>query len=355
MEQIDIIDNYDSLWEIADLAFEQLKKEQLEQEKEKKKELQEKEQEKLEFDDNGKNLEINKINKMSKISKLKNKRITFVECKHERVCEGVCSNCGACLFNVQISRESEWNIYKDDSGNYSRNTQRCDTLIDSNPYSTGGTLLTNNKNSFMAKMQIQNTFSHKQKTYWLISEEIDKACGILKINNRAVTDTAKKYWHKYMESGKLTRASVRKGLIAACLFYSCTTNNCPIERQEIINAFNCDTRTLSKGEKVLFEILDTNNLTYVNIQTEDTNSFVRYCSLLKLNFNVSNICNEIHNKYKIELQAVTPKSAVGGIIAYVVKYKLKLKAPTKTVISATVDVCTPTLNKVIQLIYDLDN
>ena len=29
MEQIDIINNYDSLWEIADLAFEQLKKEQL--------------------------------------------------------------------------------------------------------------------------------------------------------------------------------------------------------------------------------------------------------------------------------------------------------------------------------------
>ena len=55
------------------------------------------------------------------------------------------------------------------------------------------------------------------------------------------------------------------------------------------------------------------------------------------------------------LQAVTPKSAVGGIIAYVVKFKLNLKTPTKTVISATVDVCTPTLNKVIQLIYDLEN
>ena len=128
----------------------------------------------------------------------------------------------------------------------------------------------------------------------------------------------------------------------------------PIERQEIIKAFHCDTKTLSKGEKVLFEILNIDNSTYVNIQSEDSNSFIRYCSLLKLEFKVANICNELYKKHKIELQAVTPKSAVGGIIAYVVKFNLKLKIPTKTVISATVDVCTPTLNKVIQLIIDLE-
>ena len=158
-----------------------------------------------------------------------------------------------------------------------------------------------------------------------------------------------------MDSGKLTRASVRKGLIAACLFYSCTKNNNPIERQEIIKAFDCDTKTLSKGEKVLFEILNLDNSTYINVQTEDSSSFVKYCSQLKLEFRVSNICNDLYKKHKVELQAVTPKSDVGGIIAYVVKFKLKIKSPTKTVISATVDVCKTTLNKVIQLINDLEN
>ena len=131
-------------------------------------------------------------------------------------------------------------------------------------------------------------------------------------------------------------------------------NNSPIERQEIINAFRCDTKTLSKGEKVLFEILNTSNLTYVNIQTSDSNSFIRYCSILKLKFTIANTCNELYQKHKIPLQAVTPKSAVGGIIVYIVKYKLVLKTPTKTVISTIVDVCTPTLNKVIQLIIDLE-
>ena len=309
-------EDYNSLWEIASVAFEELKSEE-----------------------NAKNTK--KEDKMT--------------CKHNNICEDVCMDCGICLYFTNVSREEEWNNYKDDSGNYSKSTQRCDIYIDSNPYSTGGTILPGSKNTLMARLQIQQTFSHKQKTYWLISEEIERAASYLHITNKDTVDTAKKYWHKYMDSGKLTRASVRKGLIAACLFYSCTINNSPIERQEIIKAFDCDTKTLSKGEKVLFEILNTNNLTYINVQTQDSNSFVRYCSLLKLKFSVSNICNELYDKHKVPLQAVTPKSAVGGIIAYVVKFKLNLKTPTKTVISATVDVCTPTLNKVIQIICDLEN
>ena len=310
------MDDYDSLWEIANQEFEKYKEK-----------------------------ELNKTNNLTNND----------ECDHKYNYDGVCDKCGLCKNIFQISNEGEWNIYKDDLGNYSNNTQRADLYTDSNPYSNGITFMPGNKNTLIAKMHIQQTFSHKQKTYWLVSNEIDNAASILNINSKDIIENAKKFWHKYMESGKLTRASVRKGLIAACLSYSCIKNNSPIERQEIIKAFDCDTKTLSKGEKVLFEILDSSNLTYVNIQTEDTDSFIRYCSLLKLKFSTANDCNELYKKYKIQLQAVTPKSAVGGIIVYVVKYKLKLKTPTKTVISTIVDVCTPTLNKVIQLIIDLEN
>lgn len=319
----DLEEDYNSLWEIANLAFEELKIEE------------------------NKNLTSNNKNSNDKCTN---------KCEHKIICEDVCTVCGACLNYSNINNQAEWNNYKDECGNYAKNTQRCDTFNDTNPYSKGGgTFLSANKNSLMAKLHIQQTFSHKQKTYWLISKEIEHAASYLNINSKSTIDVAIKCWYKYMESGKLTRASVRKGLIAACLFYSCNINNIPIERQEILKAFSCDTKTLSKGEKVLFEILNTNNLTYVNVQLEDSNSFIRYCSLLKLEHSISYICNDLYNKYKVQLQAVSPKSAVGGIIAYVVKYKLSLKNPTKTVISATVDVCTPTLNKVIQIIYNLEN
>ncbi len=306
-------DEYHNLWEIANYAFDELKKEKEEE----------------------------------------NMQTTC--CKHLNMCEGVCTDCGVCIQNSNISHEGEWNNYRDDNGGFSKNNQRCDTFIDNNPYSNGGTILSFNRNSLMAKIQLSQTFTHKQKTYWQVSVELERACGILNINNKDTLDRAKIFWHKYMESGKLTRASVRKGLIAACLFYSCSQNNTPIERQEIIKVFNCDSKTLSKGEKVLFEILDSSNRTYVNVQAEDSNSFIRYCSTLKLPFYINKECNILYNKHHIPLQAVTPKSAVGGIIAYIVKYILKQKTPTKTIISATVDVCTPTLNKVIQLIYQLES
>jgi len=271
-----------------------------------------------------------------------------IGCCHELDSEGVCNKCGAEMASYNISAASEWNNYKDTSGNYCTNTQRGDVYDDGNPYSKGGNLAFNT-NTLIGKLSLQMTFNHKQKTYWLVGKDFEHSAELLNLN-QVVIDTAKNFWHQYMESGKLTRASVRKGLIAACLYHSCINHKLPIEREQIQEVFNCSSKTLSKGEKVLFDVVNNDNLTYKGVQVEDSNSFIKYCSLLKLKFQVSTMCNELYNKYSIELQAVTPKSAVGGIITYIVKNKLKLKIPTKTTISATVDVCTPTINKVISII-----
>ena len=247
---------------------------------------------------------------------------------------------------------AEWNNYKDDCGNYSKSTQRGDVYSNDNPYSHGGTIV-NMNDKFIHKLSVQQCFNHKQKTYWEIGNIIQSVCDSLNLNENIVA-LSKHFWHKYMESGKLTRASVRKGLIAACIYHSCVHNKTPIEREEIIKLFSCNSKTLSKGEKVLFEILelDNNNELYTGIKVEDSNSFYRYCSQLNLDPRIANICQKKYEKYKIQLQAVTPKSVVGGIIAYVVKYDLKLKIPTKSIISVTTDVCTPTINKVISIILE---
>ena len=265
----------------------------------------------------------------------------------------VCEECGIILSNT-VCGEAEWNNFKDDCGNYQKNTQRADVYIENNPYSKGNsTSIPWANNSLIGKLHMQQTFTHKQKTYWLIGHYIDNMTSLLNIST-TVSESAKNLWLKYMQSGKLTRASVRKGLICACIIHSCNNNNIPIERDDVLKICNCSSKSLSKGEKVLFDILNEKNNVYINILNSDSEHFVKYCSQLKLPWSINNICNELFIKYQVQLQAVSPKSAVGGVIAYIVKYKLKLKQPTKTVISATVDVCTPTLNKVINLIYQLD-
>lgn len=277
--------------------------------------------------------------------------VNHCNCIHTYI-NNICTKCG---FENYISNNAEWNNYRDQStGEFSKNTQRADVYTDENPYATSGTILPFSNRSLIGRLQIQQTFSHKQKTFWQTGNLIEQTATLLNLN-KEIIDCAKHYWHVYMESGKLTRASVRQGLIAACLFHSCISNKVPIERDEILRAFECTTKTLSKGEKVLYEILNINNNNPITgIIIEDSNSFIRYCNQLGLKYSVSNICNEYYIKYKVELQAVTPKSAIGGILAFVVKNILKQKNPTKTIISATVDICTPTLNKVLLLIENLE-
>ena len=274
------------------------------------------------------------------------------ECKHDIDYEGVCIRCGIVVNDYSINVGAEWNNYMDDTGKFSNSTQRADLYVDENPYSTGGSVGFST-NTFIGKLQLQMNFSHKQKTYWLIGKELEHHSTIANIP-KIIVDKAKQYWHQYMESGKLTRASVRKGLIAACLYHACVNNNHPITRDQILELFECETKTLSKGEKVLFEIINDNSSLIYNNENNEFNSFVKYSNILNLPYSFNQQCNNLYNKYKINLQAVTPKSAVGGIIAYLVKNKLKLKKPTKTVISTTVGVCTPTINKVILLLEQLE-
>jgi len=280
-------------------------------------------------------------------------------CKHKNyffdssTYENICIDCGSIIFS-NISNEPEWNNYRDECGNYSKNTQRADMYVSDNPYQTGECCIINFKNNrFLMRLQYQQAFTHKQKTFWQTGLTLERVCGILNLKHDCLA-TAKNLWYVCMESGKLTRASVREGLIASCLYYACIHNKIPIERDEIIKAFGCTTKCLSKGEKVICQILDVfphyHHLIYNNINIDKNDSFIRHCSNLGVPFSVSNECKEIFEKNKIKLQAVTPKSAIGGVIAYTIKEKLKYKIPTKSQISKMVDVCTPTINKVIELI-----
>lgn len=266
----------------------------------------------------------------------------------------VCNDCG-----VVIGRDGgqsvEWSNYRDESGGYSKSTQRADIMSDDNPYSKGGSIcgMFKNNNSLAAKIHLQQCFSHKQRTYWQISQVFENICT--KAGLKAdVLATAKHMWYICMESGKLTRASVREGLIASCLYYACVYNKVPINRNDILKYFECDTKTLTKGEKVFYTIIESSEsyryLTKESINIEENDSFIKYCNKLGLEWKTAMLCNDIFNKNKIHLSAVTPKSATCGVLVYVIKKKLELKNPTKSELSVMLNVCTPTINKVMDIL-----
>ena len=263
----------------------------------------------------------------------------------------VCLECGQVLNAVHES--CEWNTHKKEDGSFQVSNQRGDTYVSDNPYDKTGTIPGFHKNSFIMKMHYQQTFSHKQKTFWKISEKLESYRTLLSLPH-SILPTAKNMWHVCMESGKLTRASVRNGLISACLYYSGMQNNITVDRKKLIEITDGNQKGFLKGEKVFLEIMmDVPAYKYLGREKEDvkdTDAFVKYCSQLGLPFKTIHMCNDIYTKNIDRLDSVTPKSIVAGILFYVVKNQLNLKQPSKSKVSQLVNVCIPTINKVIKIL-----
>ena len=272
----------------------------------------------------------------------------YTDCKEK---SEICQDCGVVFFNY-ILETNEWNTYKNEDGSYQASLQRADTYCSDNPYDIPGTIPGINKNSLMMRIHYQQTFSHKQKTFWIISEKLSNYCTLLGISG--VLPTAKKMWHICMESGKLTRASVRNGLISACLYYSCVFNNTPVDRQQIIDITEGNQKGFLKGEKIFMEIMDQNktygHLGKEKIDIKENDTFIKFCGQLGLPYITYNLCNEIYTSNIEKLESVAPKSITAGVLFYVVKFKLGLKQPSKSRISQIVNVCIPTINKVINIL-----
>ena len=267
----------------------------------------------------------------------------------------ICADCGI-VVQSQVYESCEWNNYKSEDGTFNNSSQRADLYVSDNPYDKGGSIPgIYNKNSLAMRMHLQQTFSHKQKTFWKTSEKFMHYIELLEIH-RCVLPTAKDMWHVCMESGKLTRASVRNGLISACLYYACIYNNLPVDRQKLIDNTEGNQKGFLKGEKVFHEIMEKHNiynfLGKQKIDIKENDTFVKFCNMLELPFKTVHICNEIYTKNVDSLDSVTPKSITAGILFFVVKNKLNLKYPSKAKISSVVNVCIPTINKVVKFLEE---
>lgn len=284
----------------------------------------------------------------------------------------ICSLCGVVISSV-ISELAEWSNYVDSSGSTSNNS-RCGvstSTTDINPFNT-------NMSSFIpkgvknvciqdgkvvrydiSKIHIKNSFNHLQKSFNLVEEHLDNITND-KYSKRIV-NTAKMLWGEIMESKVVTRAGVRKGLIACCLYYACIHHECTKSPLEICEDFGMkDTKQFNKGDKEFkktFENIDK----WSHLLTKTSNSeeyFSRLCCELEMGhvimentaFQLSVECKKVYEPIKDELVGLHPKSAACGIIFWVMKNR-KMHI-TKSVISKVLGICSPTLSKTCQLIVN---
>jgi transcription initiation factor TFIIIB Brf1 subunit/transcription initiation factor TFIIB len=197
--------------------------------------------------------------------------------------------------------------------------------------------------------------SHKQKAFHEVSVQLD-GIGERVGASKAVISTAKKIWHQIMESGEVTRAGIRRGIIANCLIYACKVNNCPRENSEISKAMRIPETEITKGNRKFKEIIVGTEVEWVlRENTGEDTKFSRLCSNLGLSWSCGKRCQDLYNKHDEELASINSKSRVAGIIAWVVFCELNLSEPKRTRICSVVNVCAPTLKRVFDIIKELES
>jgi transcription initiation factor TFIIIB Brf1 subunit/transcription initiation factor TFIIB len=287
-----------------------------------------------------------------------------------------CTGCGSVIKSV-ISDLAEWNNYSDSTGSMTNNS-RCGNSVkstDINPYNTtsGSSFIPKGVKNVcikegkvikydISRIHIQNNTNHLQKSFMIVENFLDNIT-IDKYPRRIVL-TAKTLWAEIMKSKKITRAGVRKGLIACCLYYACIYHDCTRSPIEICNDFSMiDTKQFNKGDKEFKEIFE-NIPKWSQLLTKTSNSddyFSRFCSMLELehiikentSFNLSKECKEFYEQIKDKLIGLFPKSIACGIIYYILKKNNENVSKTK--LSKCLGICNPTLTKTLTVIYQVSS
>lgn len=274
----------------------------------------------------------------------------------------VCRGCGTTQ-GTDISMEAEWNNYKGADGGDEPDKARAYCAKDEmNPFSqetatrmakglrVNYTGKDGKKKSFdISKLLDQMNYSHKQKSFDMVKGFLENS-----LTNKfhvTIVKTSQILWGEIMKSGKITRAGVRKGLIACCVYYSCLHHNNTSSPLDICQSLGMeDTKEFVKGDKEFKEILE-NHPIWGDLIRKTSNSdsfFSQFCTKLSLDFHVLRMSSITFNFHRKTLAQVIPKSAAAGCILFVCMREGI--AMTKTQISKELGVCIPTIVKVLGII-----
>jgi transcription initiation factor TFIIIB Brf1 subunit/transcription initiation factor TFIIB len=274
----------------------------------------------------------------------------------------VCGECGIVQDSI-ISKEADWNNYTSDTGGRSANKSRCGgPNKDINPFADSLStympkgMISTYKDSEgklrtidLSRLHMQKSYNHKQKSFDTVKNYIENISAD-KYPEQIII-TSERLWGEIMRVGKVTRAGVRKGLIACCLYYACLHHGCTQLPIQICKDFGMsDTKQFIKGDKEFKETFE-NHPTWGKLlvtTTESDSFFIRFCNKLGLNFQILKQCNKLYEECKVDLLCVVPKSAAAGIIYYVCK-KNGISI-TKCKICKQLNLCNPTLTKTLKII-----
>ena len=232
------------------------------------------------------------------------------------------------IYKDIIDQSAEWRYYGGDDNNSSDPT-RCGMPV--NPLlvqsSYGCKVMCGGSSSYeMRKIRRYTEWQsmpYKEKAHY---DEFQRITVIAKNSGipQIIIDEALRF-HKKISEHKTFRGLNRDGIIAASIYISCRTHDCPRTAKEIATIFTLDNTSATKGCKNAISII--NELEHTFINSDKTNlgktnpeSFIeRYCSRLNINKELTklSIFVALNIQKKNLIPENTPHSIAAGIVYFI--------------------------------------
>lgn len=262
----------------------------------------------------------------------------------------ICKCCNNTISNIIDT--AEWRFYGANDSKSSDPT-RCGMPVNQLlPESSVGSFISTRGNrgysmNKVRKYQQWGGMPYSERTLLKVFQEISRVCKQAGIPEMIIKEAHVLY--KIVSTTKITRGSNRKGIIAACVYFSCKINNVPRSTNEVASIFSLSGTIMTKGCKKFQEIMQLNKVDINRIHNTNTitmDDFIdRFCSKLELNQeDTSNIkhISYLSQIYNLINDNTPPSMAAGCIYLYIKEVEYGIHKKT---ISDVCKISEVTINK----------
>lgn len=277
---------------------------------------------------------------------------------HDTVNGGiVCTQCGVVNTTVLIDESAEWNFGGEDSA-YQKDPSRCgaptSTLLVKSSMST----MINMRNSKgtsknLKRIQQQQSMSYVERSLYHVFENIQRmASDNGKLPQNIIEDA--KFYYKEMSEKRLSRGSIRKGIIACCIYFACKTNKVPRSVKEVSKMTDIDVSIINKTIKIFQDVLKDELPKTSSTSVDDL--IIRFSNGFSFPRNEQQeVIKRVRYIYKkvIEddiLTGKTPTSITSGIIFFVLTNK-NYNIDKKSIVEKH-GISVVTLNKIMSILKE---
>tara|TARA_B110000977_G_C11090636_1_gene496734 strand:- start:3441 stop:4445 length:1005 start_codon:yes stop_codon:yes gene_type:complete len=238
----------------------------------------------------------------------------------------VCQSCGIVQEDNLIDESPEWNFGQQDAM-YGKDPARCgcpiNPLLEKSSMSTmigkgGGA-----KFWLLRKIHQQNSMDYVERARYHTFEHMQKMCDTA---NLPVSITNKaKFYYKELSHRKLSRGSVRQGLIACCIMYACKANKVSRSVKEIADMCKLDPVKINSAVKIFNETMHDLIDQECSVNTQGSDLISRFCNCINLSYNEQFNISKTVRLYNIAVEkskilvGKTPSAVISALVFYTLR------------------------------------